>query len=82
MTFGSFDVRESLKKNSLPTLFIHGDADEVVPKECFVENYSACSAEKDSIVVCGAGHTVALIDGGEEAMNKFYEFVNKHLSSR
>ena len=47
---------EQLKKSKTPTLFIHGDADNVVPFWMLQKNYDTCPCEKEILVVQGAGH--------------------------
>ena len=56
-----FSIREAscveqLKKSKTPTLFIHGDADSVVPFRMLREVYGACPCEKEMLVLQGAGH--------------------------
>ena len=51
----------SLTKNRLPILFIHGVADEYVPCEMSKESYSACSGQKELLLVEGAGHAVSFL---------------------
>jgi pimeloyl-ACP methyl ester carboxylesterase len=56
-----FSVREAscveqLKKSKTPTLFIHGDADNIVPFWMLQKVYDACPCEKEMLVVQGAGH--------------------------
>jgi len=56
-----FSIREAsaveqLKKSRTPTLFIHGDADNIVPFRMLREAYDACPCEKEMLVARGAGH--------------------------
>ncbi|MDR0531124.1 MAG: alpha/beta fold hydrolase [Oscillospiraceae bacterium] len=56
-----FSLREAscvrqLKKCKTPTLFIHGDADHIVPFRMLQQVYDACPCEKEMLVVQGAGH--------------------------
>ena len=56
-TFESASAVESLRKASVPMLFIHGDADTFVPFSMLDECYDACaSAVKEKLVIEGAGH--------------------------
>lgn len=56
-TLKSCSTTEALKKNtSVPVLFIHGDADELVPCSMSLENYLACAAPRELLIVHGAGH--------------------------
>ena len=43
-------------KISVPVLFIHGDADKLVPFEMMNRLFDACTAPKEKFVVEGAGH--------------------------
>ncbi len=55
--FEAASAVESLRRASVPMLFIHGDADEFVPFSMLDESYEACaSAVKERLVVEGAGH--------------------------
>jgi len=47
---------EQLKKSKTPILFIHGDADRVVPFWMLQKVCDACPCEKEMLVVHGAGH--------------------------
>jgi len=56
-----FSLREAssvaqLKKSRTPTLFIHGEADNIVPFRMLREVYDACPCEKELLAVPGAGH--------------------------
>ena len=57
--FGEASSVAQLKKNDLPTLFIHGDADDFVPYEMLQKNYEATNGPKEKYVVHGAGHAEA-----------------------
>ena len=57
-------------------LFIHGEADTLVPVSMVYENYYACAAEKDLLVVENAGHCAACMS--EEYDAKIREFLNQH----
>ena len=56
-TLKSCSTTEAMKKNtSVPVLFIHGDSDELVPCSMSLENYLACAAPRELLIVHGAGH--------------------------
>ncbi len=62
--FGGFDLEaaspaEAMKTCRLPVVFIHGDADDYVPCAMSRENYEACTAPKQLMIVAGAGHGLA-----------------------
>lgn len=47
---------EAMKKCTVPVLFIHGTDDRFVPVEMTYENYLACAAPRQLLIVPGAGH--------------------------
>jgi len=47
---------EQVRRSSVPTLFIHGDADDFVPFSMLDQVYSAAACMKEKLVVQGAGH--------------------------
>jgi len=47
---------EQVKKSMTPTLFIHGEADDVVPLRMLDRVYEAAACEKERITFPGAGH--------------------------
>ncbi len=49
---------DTLKKCSVPVLFIHGSADDFVPCDMTTENYDACKAPKQKYICKGAAHAV------------------------
>ena len=48
--------KEALDRTSLPFLFIHGTADELVPYAMGIQNYEECHTEKELLTVEGAAH--------------------------
>lgn len=52
---------ESLKKCRIPVLFIHGANDSFVPVSMTYENYRACAAPKELLIVPGAEHGMSYI---------------------
>ena len=80
--FGGFDIDEfspidQVKKSKIPTIFVHGDADDFVPMEMTLANYEACSAEKKQLyIVKGAAHGLAYVvalDGYLDELHKFFD---------
>lgn len=71
------NTKSHLSKTTIPTLFIHGDADYVVPKEHSIANFEACSARKELIIVEKAGHAVACVQGGLDIRKRILDFVGK-----
>lgn len=61
---GGYNLRDasallSVEKSSTPTLFIHGDADAMIPVWMSEELYEAAACEKELLIVEGAGHAQA-----------------------
>lgn len=46
----------AMRGAKVPVCFIHGSADTFVPVEMTYENYAACAAPKELLIVPGAGH--------------------------
>ncbi len=44
-------IPEIMKRNKIPVLFIHGDADNYVPMWMTIKNYEACAAPKELYIV-------------------------------
>ena len=71
----------SCKEAKVPMMFIHGNADEVVPVEMAYECYEACTTEKELVIVEGCAHARAHYHAREQYMEAFTRFVNKHKSN-
>ena len=68
-------TEEHLAKTDIPTFFLHGEDDYVVPKEQTVANFDACSAKKRIEIVKNAGHACAAVIGGKELRDKIFKFL-------
>lgn len=74
-TLGDYTPIEAMTQNTeIPCLFIHGDADDFVPWRMSVENYYACQAPKDLLIVHGAGHGLSFLVDPETYTNKVLAF--------
>ncbi len=80
--YGRFDIDElspieQVRKSKIPTIFVHGDADDFVPLEMSKANYEACSAKtKRFVVIKGAAHGLAYpvaLDGYLDELRSFFE---------
>lgn len=77
--FGHFDIYsasavEAMKHNEIPVLFIHGREDSFVPCEMTIENFNACAAKKQLLIVDKANHALSyLVDmpGVQNAIAQF-----------
>lgn len=65
-----------LKKNKLPTLFIHGNKDTFVPTKMVYANYKASNGPKELWVVPGAKHAKSFVTHPKA----YYEHVKKFLA--
>jgi Prolyl oligopeptidase family./Putative lysophospholipase. len=69
---------EQVKKDKVPMLFIHGEADTFVPFWMVKPLYEACTAEKELYTVPEAGHGEALSKDRERYIAVVRAFLEKH----
>lgn len=79
--FHEASALNQVKKSSTPTLFIHGDADTLVPHEMVFKLYEASSAPKDLMVVETAGHCMSANVLGALYWEKVFSFIEKYSNS-
>lgn len=63
---GGYDLKdasalEAVKKSDIPTIFFHGDDDQMIPVEMAQELYDAKQGEKQILIIEGAGHAQASV---------------------
>lgn len=68
---------DHIKNTAVPSFFIHGTEDAAVPCDDSRQNYEACSAPKQLLLVEGCGHTTAALNG--DAPTKIHNFINNYL---
>lgn len=76
MTSDAYSTLEAMKTNTRPILFIHGTDDHFVPARMSEENYAACKAPKELLLVEGADHAQSYIrdqERYEAAVREFFE---------
>ena len=74
-TLKSASPVEAMAKNTeIPCLFVHGDADDFVPVRMSIENYYACQAPKEILIVPGAGHGLSFLVNSEAYQGKVLAF--------
>lgn len=74
-TLDDYSPIEAMVQNKdIPCLFVHGDADDFVPWRMSMENFYACQAPKDMLVVNGAGHGLSFLVDPEAYKRKVLEF--------
>ncbi len=75
-TFGDYSPLEAMTENTqIPCLFIHGDADRLVPWRMSLENYYACQAPKELFIVSGAEHAMSFVvdpEGYKQKLTAFF----------
>ncbi len=80
--FRPFDIKpvDACRDIEQPILMVHGDADEKIPIAFNRENFAALkSADKEFLVVHGAGHNNVGEIGGENYRQKIFSFLNRVL---
>ena len=60
----------------VPTLFIHGSEDKLVPPVMMEELYTACKAHKEKLIVRGAGHGDAMKEDGKAYWDCIFAFLS------
>ena len=68
----------SVKQIKVPVLFIHGDADKLIPPEMMEQLYSACVAKKEKFTVAGAGHGDSMKTDSEKYWTSIFEFLSQY----
>ena len=66
---------EVVDKIKVPVLFIHGDADGLVPFEMMGKLFDACTAPKEKFVVSGAGHADCKRTNPAAYFDKVFKFL-------
>ncbi len=74
-------VADSLKNTQIPAFFLHGKADKSVCAEQGEMNFAACASPKELLLVDGADHTCALLQGGEAAFHQVLCFINRYVTT-
>lgn len=77
--FSEASALKQVKKNITPMLFIHGGEDTFVPTEMVYRLYDACNADKELLIVEGAGHGLAYTTDPEDYEKKTMEFLNQYI---
>ena len=76
--FKDYSTVTALKNNRRPVLFVHGEKDALVPVQFTVDNYAACTAEKQLITVPEAAHGMSYVCAHEACYAALREFLNKY----
>ena len=71
----AYTTLDAMKTCRIPILFVHGAADTFVPPEMTLQNYEACQASKQLLLVPGANHGMSYFldrQGYEAAVKDFF----------
>ena len=75
------DAVKAVMQSHTPTLFIHGDADEVVPYDMMGKLYAACAAPKEQWTVSGAQHGEAYATDPDGYAQRVLPFLARYMGS-
>jgi len=79
--FRQASALRQVARSHTPMLFIHGEADTLVPFEMVKRLYDACGAEKELYTVPDAGHGMAYAKAKGEYEKKVAEFVGRYVDA-
>lgn len=71
-----YSTVDAMKRNITPIIFVHGEEDRFVPVDMTYENYEACTAPKQLLIVPKAAHGMSyLVDKAryEESVLQFWQ---------
>ncbi|MBU2638608.1 MAG: alpha/beta hydrolase [Nanoarchaeota archaeon] len=71
-----YDPIASIKSVTCPVLIIHGDKDDVIPKEDAELLFKSSPSSKDLLIVHGAGHRFTEIEQKQNALDRIIHFLN------
>ncbi len=77
-SFNAYSAVDAMKTNHIPVLFIHGKDDHFVPPEMTLKNYEACAAEKELILVDGAGHGTSFLQDRPTVEKAVISFLDRY----
>ena len=80
--YGGFNLEENppveaMKRCQVPVLFIHGEADKLVPLSMSRANFDACTAKKRLLTVPEAGHGLSYPQNPDAYLTALEEFFGK-----
>ena len=84
--FGKFNLKsaaplEAVKKNKIPTIFIHGEKDFIVPTEMGKELYENAIAEKKLVLFENASHANNALTDFELYEKEVVTFISKYVKN-
>jgi len=75
-----FNLADRLKQISMPTLFVHGDRDTIVPIHLGRQAFEAAREPKSFYLVPGADHNDVYLVGGKPYFQRLKRFVDEVMS--
>ena len=70
---------DAVRQSKVPMLFIHGDADQLVPVGMMKELYAASAAPaKEELTVAGASHAVSASVAHDAYYKKVFGFADRY----
>jgi fermentation-respiration switch protein FrsA (DUF1100 family) len=79
-SFNDIEPIEAVKNARVPMFFVHGKDDNLVPSFMAEKLYeSCCNPDKDILLVDGADHAQAHVNGKDEYEQKLDEFIAKFV---
>ncbi len=72
------DIASQLKHSKLPTLFIHGSQDRLVPMQMSKINYQACSSEKQLLIIDDADHGRSFKTDPDQYLKTMLDFFSQY----
>ncbi len=70
---------KQMKKCRIPTLFLHGEDDMLVPVKMVYDLYTNAVCSKDMYIIKNAGHGVSAMVG-KENWKRVFDFVNRQIT--
>ncbi len=77
-SLNDYSTLDALKTNKIPVLFIHGSEDTFVPTYMGKQNYDACVAEKEILIIDGANHGESFLKETERCTAVLKNFLDKY----
>ncbi len=78
-SYYGYSVTDAMKKATVPTMFIHGSEDVLIPDSMSKENYEACKAQKKLLIVEGAAHAGSFVKETELCAKEVKEFLAEYI---
>ena len=73
------DALAALRKNHLPTFFIHGAKDKFVPTKMAHANYKASAGKKELWIVPGAAHAQSILKAPQQYQKRVTDFLARYM---